>query len=103
MMDAVMAWFVVGLLASSVGLLVIIASLLARSIAGGRVLEMSGALAVGVAGAYLSGLLLKVLLPASSSGFWDSVFAIFLGGVTLVVLLRVVPFKRRDTLPPPGR
>ncbi len=49
-----------------------------------------GIIAVGLAGAFLAGLVLDLLLPDTTLGFFGTVIAAFLGAVALLAIGRVV-------------
>ena len=49
-----------------------------------------GIIAVGLAGAFLAGLVLDLLLPDTTLGFFGTVIAAFLGAVALLAVGRIV-------------
>lgn len=72
-----LAWLVVGLIAG------FLASMVMRGGYG-----IVGDVIVGIVGAFLGGLLLDLLAPAASYGFWGSVVVAFIGACILIALLR---------------
>jgi len=49
-----------------------------------------GIIAVGLAGAFLAGLVLNLLLPDTTLGFFGTIIAAFLGAVALLAVGRIV-------------
>jgi uncharacterized membrane protein YeaQ/YmgE (transglycosylase-associated protein family) len=72
-----LAWLVVGLIAG------FLASMVMRGGYG-----IVGDVIVGIVGAFLGGLLLDLLVPAASYGFWGSVVVAFIGACILIAILR---------------
>ena len=49
-----------------------------------------GDIVIGVVGAFIGGLLVDVLDPAASFGFWGTVFVALIGACILIAILRAV-------------
>jgi len=81
-----LAWLVVGLIAG------FLASMVMRGGYG-----IVGDVIVGIVGAFLGGLLLDLLVPAASYGFWGSVVVAFIGACILIAILRAVSGGFRRT------
>jgi uncharacterized membrane protein YeaQ/YmgE (transglycosylase-associated protein family) len=80
----VLAWIIVGL----------IAGWLAGKVVEGRGLGCLGDVAVGVAGAFIGGLLIRLLGFRGFFGFWGSIAVAFVGAVILLALLRALSGRR---------
>ena len=77
---SIIGWLIVGLVAGAIA---------ARVVAGrgfGCVVDI----VVGVAGAFIGGLLLHLLGASGTVGFWGSIVVAFIGAVVLLAVLKAV-------------
>lgn len=80
----VIGWIVVG----------IIAGALASRVVAGRGMGCVADLVVGIAGAFLGGILFSLFGVQGSAGFWESIVVAFIGAAVLLALLQALTGRR---------
>jgi uncharacterized membrane protein YeaQ/YmgE (transglycosylase-associated protein family) len=59
---------------------------------------MVGDIIVGIVGAFLGGLVMNLLAPDATYGFWGSIVVAFIGACILIALLRAFSRGGRPTV-----
>ena len=80
----VLSWIVVG----------IIAGALASRVVAGRGMGCVADLVVGVAGAFLGGIVFSLFGATGTAGFWESIVVAFIGAAVLLALLQALTGRR---------
>src|SRR5438270_9728067 len=86
-LSTVIWWLLVGL----------IAGFLASVVMRGGGYGVLGDIIVGIVGAFLGGLIMNLLAPDMTTGFWGSIVVAFIGACILIAILRAVA-RGRTTL-----
>ena len=80
----VIRWIIVGLVAGA----------LASRVVAGRGMGCVADLVVGVAGAFLGGLVFSFFGAQGTAGFWESIVVAFIGAAVLLALLQLLSGRR---------
>ncbi|HEX6487813.1 MAG TPA: GlsB/YeaQ/YmgE family stress response membrane protein [Candidatus Dormibacteraeota bacterium] len=80
----VLAWIIVGLIAGA----------LASRVVAGRGMGCVADLAVGVAGAFLGGIIFRLFGVVGVAGFWESIVVAFVGAAVLLAILQALAGRR---------